>query len=66
MFSGKAISRVLPSHFLVDTALRMKLIKYLLPVTTGSINEKVTAETTDQNFQMRPIFRFESHYSQRN
>lgn len=31
IFSGKAISRALRSHFLVDSALRMKLIKRLWP-----------------------------------
>ena len=48
MFSGKVISRALHCHFLVDAALRMKLIKYLLPETTISINEKVTEETAEQ------------------
>ena len=28
----------------------MTLIKHLLPETTSSINEKVSEETTDQNF----------------
>ena len=50
MFSGKAISKAPRFHFLVDTALRMKLITYLLlPETTVGINEKVTEKITDQN-----------------
>ena len=50
MFSGKAISKASRFHFLVDTALRMKLITYLLlPETTVGINEKVTEKITDQN-----------------
>ena len=48
MFSGKAFSRAFCCHFLVDTALQMALIKYLLPETTGGIVEKVTEETKDQ------------------
>ena len=50
IFSGKAISRALFCYFLVNTALQMTLIKHLLPETTSSINEKVSEETTDQNF----------------
>ena len=49
MLSGKATSKALRFHFLLDTALRMKLIKYLLPETTVGINEKVTEKTADQN-----------------
>ena len=53
LFPGKAICRGLRCHFLVDTALQIiyqVFIKYLLPEATGSIDEKVTEETTDQNF----------------
>ena len=50
IFSRKAISRALFCYFLVNTALQMTLIKHLLPETTSSINEKVSEETTDQNF----------------
>ena len=48
-FSEKAISRALCCYFLVDAALQMTLIKYLLSEATGRIDEKVTEETTDQN-----------------
>ena len=48
MFSGQAFSRAFCCHFLVDAALQMALIKYLLPETTGGIVEKVTEETKDQ------------------
>ena len=48
-FSEKAISRTLCCYFLVDAALQMTLIKYLLLEATGRIDEKVTEETTDQN-----------------
>ena len=47
MFCGKPISRSFRCYFL---ALLMKLIKYIFPEATGSINEKVTEETTNQNF----------------
>ena len=53
LFPGKAICRGLRCHFLVDTALQIiyqVFIKYLLPEATGGIDEKVTEETTDQNF----------------
>ena len=49
-FFGKAISRAFCCYFLVDTALQITLIMYQLPETTGRIDEKVTEETTDQNF----------------
>ena len=49
MFSGKAISKALRFYFLVDTALRMKLTKYLLQESTVGIHEKVTEKTTDQD-----------------
>ena len=55
---GKTISRALCCHFLVNTALQMKLIKDLLPETTGGINEKVTEETTDQNFSNATLLAF--------
>ena len=58
MFSGKIISRALRCHFLVDAPLRMKLIKYLLPETTVSINEKVTEEATDQNVSNATLLPF--------
>ena len=58
MFPGKTISRTLCCHFLVDTALWMKLIKYRLPETTVSINEKVTEETTDQNISNTTLLPF--------
>ena len=50
MFFVKAISRAFCCYFLVDTALQITLIMYQLPETTGRIDEKVTEETTDQNF----------------
>ena len=49
IFSGKAISKTLCCYLLVDTALQMTLISYLLPETTAGIDEKVTEETIDQN-----------------
>ena len=49
-FSGKAISRGLCCYFLVSIGLQMILIKCLLPEATGGIDEKVTEETTVQNF----------------
>ena len=62
----KATSKALRCHFLVDTALRIKLIKYLLSETTVGINEKVTEETADQNVSNETLVHFESHYSQMN
>ena len=49
IFSGKAIFKTLCCYLLVDTALQMTLISYLLPETTAGIDEKVTEETIDQN-----------------
>ena len=37
-------------YFLVDIALQMTLIKYLLSETTGGIDEKVTGETRRLKF----------------
>ena len=50
MFSGKAISRALCCYFFVEAALQTALTNYLLPETTGHIDEKVTEEITDQKF----------------
>ena len=59
MFPGKTISRTLRCHFLVDTPLWMKLIKYRLPETTVSTNEKVTEETKDQNISNTTLLPFQ-------
>ena len=50
MFSGKTISRALCCYLFVEKALQMTLIEYLLPETTGGIDNKVNGETTDQKF----------------
>ena len=58
-FPGNTISRTLRCHFLVDTPLWMKLIKYRLPETTVSTNEKVTEETKDQNISNTTLLPFQ-------
>ena len=66
LFPGKAICRGLRCHFLVDTALQIiyqVFIKYLLPEATGGIDEKVTEETTDQNFSNAKFLTTAAHIS---
>ena len=38
MMSGKAVSRAIRGHFLVDSALMIKLMRKITPITIASIH----------------------------
>ena len=47
ILSGKAISRALRAHFIVDAALLTKLMSHLFPSTENQIGDHINEEVGD-------------------
>ena len=58
MFAGKAVSRALRGHFLVEAVLMMKLLRHLFPtdyIYFQEVEELLTDEEQDQKENLRDI-----------